>query len=91
MSRVTKLATIAFVVGAIVPAVWGILSFLLFNVPEGLFSRAYWGAVYITCPFGYIDGEKAMFLMPLLNGCLYGAIVVSFAKAIEQSKGEKQP
>ena len=91
MSKVTKLATIGFVVGAMVPAFWGILSFLFFDVPEGSFSSAYWSAVYITCPFWYIDGEKAMFLMPLLNGCLYGVIVVCVAKALEQARVVKQP
>jgi hypothetical protein len=91
MSRVTKLATIGFVVGAIIPAFWGTLSFLLFNVPEGSFSRAYWSVVYTTCPFWYIDGEKAMFLMPLLNGCLYGTIVVCIAKAIDLIRLAKNP
>jgi hypothetical protein len=90
MSRVTKLATIGFILGAIVPAFWGTLSFLLFNVPEGSFSRAYWSAVNISCPFWYINGEKAMFLMPLLNGCLYGAIVVCITKAIELVRPAKQ-
>lgn len=63
-----------------VPLFWGIMSFVLFNLPEGLFSRLYWDAVYITCPFWIIDGDKAMFFMPLLNGALYSTIALFFVR-----------
>jgi hypothetical protein len=72
---------VGFLIGALVPLFWGVLSFLLFNVPENWFSRAYWKAVYITCPFWLINGEKAMILMPLLNGCMYAVIAVIITKA----------
>jgi len=62
---------IGFLIGACIPLFWGILGLILFNVPEGLGSRIFWSAVYITCPFWAIEGNKALFLMPLLNGTLY--------------------
>ena len=65
---------VGFLIGAFVPVFWGILSFVLFNGPENWFSKAYWGTVYLTCPFWRIDGEKAMILMPLLNGLMYAVI-----------------
>jgi hypothetical protein len=61
-------ALFAFVVGAFIPLFWGVMVFLLFSVPEGWFSRFFWHAVYITCPFWVIEGEKALVLMPMLNG-----------------------
>lgn len=80
MSRLKRIALVGFIVGALVPLFWGVLSFLLFNVPEGWFSRAYWKAVYVTCPFWVISGEKALILMPLLNGCLYAMIALAITK-----------
>lgn len=65
---------IGFVAGALVPLFWGVLGFLLFNVPEGSLSRLFWGAVYVTCPFWAIEGNKALILMPVLNGSMYCAI-----------------
>jgi hypothetical protein len=85
MNRLKRFALFGFIVGALVPLFWGILSFLLFNVPEGWFSRAYWKAVYITCPFWMISGEKAMILMPLLNGGMYAIIALIIAKARKSS------
>lgn len=64
-----------FAVGALVPLFWGMLGFLLFNMPEGELSNAFWRAVYITCPFWAINGNKALILMPLLNGLMYAAII----------------
>jgi hypothetical protein len=37
---------------------WGILGMLLFNSPEGWFSRAFWWAVYLTCPFWAIEERR---------------------------------
>jgi hypothetical protein len=69
-----------FLVGAFVPLFWGVLGFVLFNVPEGMFSRAFWFAVYFTCPFWIVNGEKALILIPLLNGSLYAALFLIAAK-----------
>ncbi|NYF81307.1 hypothetical protein HDF17_003627 [Granulicella arctica] len=80
MTRLTRVASVGFIVGALVPLFWGVLSFLLFNLPEGWLSRAYWRAVYITCPFWLIEGQKAMFLMPILNGCMYALLAVLLLK-----------
>jgi hypothetical protein len=65
-----------FAVGALVPLFWGILGMLFFNAPEGWFSRAFWRAVYVTCPFWIIGGEKALVLMPLFNGLMYAALAL---------------
>jgi hypothetical protein len=81
---------IGFLIGALVPLFWGVLSFLLFNVPEGWFSRAYWHAVYITCPFWRINGEKALVLMPLLNGCMYAIIALVIVKVRRSASATNQ-
>jgi hypothetical protein len=81
LNRSKRIALVAFTVGALIPAFWGLMSFLLFNVPEGSFSRAFWKLVYLTCPFWAISGQKALILMPLLNGCMYAVIVIIFAKS----------
>lgn len=77
MKKLGSSLIVGFIIGALVPLFWGILSLILFNVPEGWFSRLYWTAVYLTCPFWKIGGEKALVLMPLLNGCLYAMLSVT--------------
>jgi hypothetical protein len=72
-----RLIAAAFALGALVPLMWGILGFVYFNVPEGAFSRAFWRAVYLTCPFWRIDGYKSYLLTPLLNGLMYAAIAAA--------------
>jgi hypothetical protein len=80
LSRIKLVSVCGFIVGALVPLFWGIVSFLTFNGPEDWFSRAYWKTVYITCPFWVISGEKALVLMPLLNGGLYAALALLIYK-----------
>jgi hypothetical protein len=75
MQKLRRNLLIGFVAGALVPLFWGILGFLLFNVAEASLSRLFWGAVYLTCPFWVIEGNKALVLMPVLNGIMYCAIV----------------
>ena len=65
---------IAGVLGAVMPLIWGLLGFLWFNLPEGPQSRAFWKAVYLTCPSWSIDGY---FLTPLLNALMYTAIAAA--------------
>jgi hypothetical protein len=72
-----RLIVAAFVLGAFVPLMWGILGFVYFSVPEGAFSRAFWRAVYLTCPSWRINGYKSYLLTPLLNGLMYVAIAVA--------------
>jgi hypothetical protein len=67
----------AFALGAFVPIFWGIMGFVLFNVPEGAFSRAFWQAVYVTCPSRRIEGTLSYLLTPLLNGLMYAAITAA--------------
>jgi hypothetical protein len=82
MKRLKPQLLLGFLVGAFVPVFWGILSFLLFNLPEGRANGVYWKIVYITCPFWEITGQKALILMPLLNGCLYAIITLAVVKAL---------
>ncbi len=59
----------AELIGASVPLFWGVLGMLLFNVREGWLNRAFWMAVYVTCPFWVIDGDKPLILnSQLFNG-----------------------
>ena len=71
---------IGFLVGALVPLFWGIVGFLLFSAREGLGSRIFWDAVYLTCPFWAIEGNKALVLMPLLNGLTYALLLLVIAR-----------
>jgi hypothetical protein len=57
-----------------VPAVWGTLGFVMFNLPEGALSQTFWRAVYLTCPSWRIEGRAAIFLVPFLNGLMYFVI-----------------
>ena len=77
-----------FAIGAVVPLFWGILGMLLFNVPEGWFSRVFWRAVYLTCPFWVIGGGKALILMPLLNGLMYAALTLLITQAYRSIRSE---
>lgn len=74
---------VGFLIGACVPLFWGVLGFVLFNAPEGLGSRIFWDAVYLTCPFWIIEGNKALVLMPLLNGIAY-ALLFSVIAALHR-------
>lgn len=75
-NRTIGAAIAGFAIGASVPLFSGVLGMLLFNVREGWLSRAFWRAVYLTCPFWVIDGEKALILMPLFNGLMYAAFAL---------------
>ncbi len=44
---------------------------ILFNLPEGALSRAFWSAVYLTCPSWRIEGSAALILVPIMNGLMY--------------------
>jgi hypothetical protein len=78
---------VGFVIGALIPLFWGILGFVLFNAPEGLGSRIFWDAVYLTCPFWVIEGNKALVLMPLLNGLTY-ALLLSLIASLFRHKAQ---
>ena len=71
-----------FLVGAVIPLFWGTLAMMLFGVPEGPASRMFWDAVYFTCPFWVIQGNKALLLMPVLNGLLYSALFLGISLCV---------
>jgi hypothetical protein len=79
-----RVLAIGFLAGALVPLFWGVLGFLMFNVREGLGSRIFWDAVYLTCPFWVINGNKALVLMPLLNGLTYALLLLVIARLFRQ-------
>ena len=62
-------------VGFFVPIFWGFMAFLLFNMPEGIYSQIFWALVYVTCP-PWLLGIPAIFT-PVLNAILYGALAYS--------------
>jgi hypothetical protein len=90
VKRLKKIALGGFILGALVPLFWGVLAFILFNAPEGWFSRAFWDAVYLTCPFWSINGGKALVLMPLLNGCMYAAVVTCLFTVVRHFASKPQ-
>ena len=65
--------------GGLIPLIWGVLGFILFTLPEGPLSRAYWSAVYLTCPSWRIEEEISLLLTPLLNGLMYAAFAAALA------------
>ena len=72
-------------IGFLVPIFWGVLGFILFNIPEGPFSRAYWDLVYISCPFWWIlPDQYAFWLMSPLTAILY-AVIYSIIRVLFSS------
>jgi hypothetical protein len=72
MKRTVSIAT---AVGFVVPIFWGVVSFLLFGLPESRAADIFWGVVYITCPPWLIPTSSmlaAFVVVPLLNALLYG-------------------
>jgi hypothetical protein len=71
--------------GFLVPIFWGVLGFILFNISEGPFSRAYWDLVYISCPFWWIlPDQYAFWLMSPLTAILY-AVIYSIIRVLFSS------
>ena len=91
MKSLRRCFIIGFIAGVLVPLFWGILSFFVFNAPENWISHAYWRAVYLTCPFWIIEGNKALILMPLLNGLAYAVLCVAIASSIRGLLGKRRP
>jgi hypothetical protein len=70
-----RFLVIVGMIGFFVPIFWGILGFVLFNVPEGSFSHVFWNMVYVSCPFWLILPEQyAFWLIAPLTAILYVAI-----------------
>jgi hypothetical protein len=67
-------------VGFMVPVFWGVLSFILFNAHQSLWTDVYWLLVYITCPFWLLPDTSISWVdwldTPVLNACLYGSIAI---------------
>lgn len=73
---------VGFMLGFAVPILWGILGFLLFNLPESSFTRFYWHAVYFTCPAWMIPGFWGSMSMPFINGAMYATFAYLFMSTI---------
>jgi hypothetical protein len=67
-------------VGFMVPVFWGVLSFILFNARQSLWTDVYWYLVYVTCPFWLLPESSISWVdlldTPVLNACLYGSIAM---------------
>jgi hypothetical protein len=73
---------VAAVVGFVVPILWGIASFILFNARESIWTKLYWAAVYLTCPFWVLPGITGELLMPFLNAGLYAVLAFLLSVAL---------
>jgi hypothetical protein len=63
------------IIGAAVPLLWGILGFVLFTMPESIWSTLFWWSVYITCPPWLLPESALSWLItPLVNGLLYAGL-----------------
>ena len=71
-------------IGFMVPVFWGVLSFILFNARQSLWTDVYWYLVYITCPPWLLPETSLSWLdlldTPVLNACLYGSIATVIAR-----------
>jgi hypothetical protein len=65
-------------VGFAIPILWGIVSFVLFNAKESMWTNIYWYAVYVTCPpWLFTETRISWLVTPMLNGILYAGVVFS--------------
>ena len=69
-----RAAAVGFLIGVLVPIFWTFAAFLTFGGPEGAFSRGFWRAVNITCPFWQNNGA---ILTGLFNGLFYTLIALA--------------
>jgi hypothetical protein len=75
------------IVGGIMPLLWGIASFLLFNARESIWTDIYWYAVYVTCPSWLLPETQLSWLVtPSLNGILYAGVALSVCAVRPKAK-----
>ena len=71
----TRTIIVWAIIGAAVPLLWGILGFVLFTMPESVWSDLFWSSVYITCPPWLLPENALSWLItPLANGLLYAGL-----------------
>jgi hypothetical protein len=72
------LLLISAAIGFVVPPCWGLVAFMLFNLPEGEISHLFWTIVVATCPAWKLPGLWGELLMPPINAAMYAAGYVVF-------------
>lgn len=82
---IAKRIFIWMVIGAFVPIIWGVASFITFNAPESRWSDLYWYIVYVTCPAWRLPESKwSMLITPLANAVLYGLVAFLISIALRR-------
>ena len=74
---------IGLIVGFCVPSIAFAMAFLLFNLPEGSGSNAFWTATNVLCPgWRLISGLGTFVVVSVLDGLIYALIGAGVAAAI---------
>jgi uncharacterized membrane protein len=75
-----KHLAVAAMIGFFLPLFWGMLSLILFNLRDPLWTRVFWFSVYATCPGWWMPGgtDLAVVATPFLNAAAYVAAVYMF-------------
>jgi hypothetical protein len=76
MKRTMTYGVIGFIVGALIPLFWTVVSFLAFGGHEGRLTEIYWNCVYFTCPFWRTTEDGALIVISSLNAGLYGLLSI---------------
>ena len=76
-NKISLRIKVAAAIGFFVPVFWTILGFIFFTAPESAWTRFFWQAVYVTCPFWVLPGRVGEWLMPFLNAALYALIAAA--------------
>ena len=82
VESIAKRILIWMAIGACVPIVWGLVSFMAFSAPESHWTDLYWSVVYVSCPAWLLPESKwSLLITPPANALLYGlgAFLISIA------------
>jgi len=74
-----RIAIVSALVGFAVAVLWGLLGFILFNLPEGRLSQVFLGSVYVTCPPWLIPARSPLgnwLVTSFLNAALYASLAI---------------
>jgi hypothetical protein len=74
------------VVGFAVPIFWGVMSFVLFNAKESVWTTVYWYLVYVTCPFWLLPANVTPILTPVFNAALYGILAFLILSVVRKTR-----
>jgi hypothetical protein len=65
-------------VGFLLPIFWGVLGFILFNLKDPFWVRAFWLSVHISCPAWVLlpGGVPWTYVTPFLNAAIYALLAL---------------